>query len=80
MPIGILGSGLMGAKLGTIFARAGHEMEELAGWESFHVIVAAAAAVLIGLQFVAMALIADAPGGRRNLAGKSPDAAFRSML
>ncbi|HLW52554.1 MAG TPA: NADPH-dependent F420 reductase [Candidatus Angelobacter sp.] len=26
MPIGILGSGLMGAKLGTIFARAGHEV------------------------------------------------------
>jgi len=27
MRIGILGSGLMGAKLGTIFARAGHERE-----------------------------------------------------
>src|SRR5579864_5085169 len=26
MKIGILGSGLMGAKLGTIFARAGHEV------------------------------------------------------
>src|SRR5579883_1309750 len=26
MRIGILGSGLMGAKLGTIFARAGHEV------------------------------------------------------
>lgn len=26
MWIGILGSGLMGSKLGTIFARAGHEV------------------------------------------------------
>jgi len=26
MPVGILGSGLMGGKLGTIFARAGHEV------------------------------------------------------
>ena len=26
MRIGILGSGLMGGKLGTIFARAGHEV------------------------------------------------------
>jgi ketopantoate reductase len=26
MRIGILGSGLMGGKLGTLFARAGHEM------------------------------------------------------
>jgi 8-hydroxy-5-deazaflavin:NADPH oxidoreductase len=26
MRIGILGSGLMGAKLGTIFARAGHKV------------------------------------------------------
>ncbi len=26
MRIGILGSGLMGSKLGTIFARAGHEV------------------------------------------------------
>ena len=26
MKIGILGSGLMGGKLGTIFARAGHEV------------------------------------------------------
>jgi len=25
MRVGILGSGLMGGKLGTIFARAGHE-------------------------------------------------------
>ena len=26
MRVGILGSGLMGGKLGTIFARAGHEI------------------------------------------------------
>ena len=26
MKVGILGSGLMGSKLGTIFARAGHEV------------------------------------------------------
>ena len=26
MRIGILGSGLMGGKLGTLFARAGHEV------------------------------------------------------
>jgi len=26
MRVGILGSGLMGAKLGTLFARAGHEV------------------------------------------------------
>jgi len=26
MRIGVLGSGLMGGKLGTIFARAGHEV------------------------------------------------------
>jgi len=26
MKVGILGSGLMGGKLGTIFARAGHEV------------------------------------------------------
>jgi 8-hydroxy-5-deazaflavin:NADPH oxidoreductase len=27
MRLGILGSGLMGAKLGTLFARAGHEVD-----------------------------------------------------
>jgi 3-hydroxyacyl-CoA dehydrogenase len=27
MRVGILGSGLMGGKLGTIFARAGHEVK-----------------------------------------------------
>jgi predicted dinucleotide-binding enzyme len=26
MRVGILGSGLMGAKLGTLFARAGHDV------------------------------------------------------
>jgi 8-hydroxy-5-deazaflavin:NADPH oxidoreductase len=26
MRVGVLGSGLMGSKLGTIFARAGHEV------------------------------------------------------
>ncbi|HUH92124.1 MAG TPA: hypothetical protein VL742_03120 [Casimicrobiaceae bacterium] len=36
-------------------------MAELAGWESFYVIVGAAAAALIGLQFVVVALIADRP-------------------
>jgi hypothetical protein len=44
-------------------------MEELAGWESFHVIVASAAAVLIGLQFVAMTLIAERPVERGAEAG-----------
>ncbi len=29
MRIGILGSGLMGGKLGTIFVRAGHEVREI---------------------------------------------------
>jgi 3-hydroxyacyl-CoA dehydrogenase len=28
MPIGILWAGLMGSKLGTIFARAGHDVIE----------------------------------------------------
>lgn len=31
MRIGILGSGLMGGKLGTLFARAGHEVVFIAG-------------------------------------------------
>jgi predicted dinucleotide-binding enzyme len=42
MRIGIPGSGLMGAKLGTIFARAGHEVvfsysrsnHKLSGWRA----------------------------------------------
>lgn len=44
-------------------------MDQLAGWESFHVIVASAAAVLIGLQFVAMTLIAERPVVRAGEAG-----------
>jgi hypothetical protein len=36
-------------------------MSELARWNNFYVIVGSAAAALIGLQFVAMALIASAP-------------------
>jgi hypothetical protein len=44
-------------------------MEELAGWESFHVIVASAAAVLIGLQFVAVTLIIERAQARSAEAG-----------
>lgn len=36
-------------------------MDQLAHWESFYVIVGAAAGVLIGLQFVVMTLFADNP-------------------
>jgi ABC-type transport system involved in multi-copper enzyme maturation permease subunit len=36
-------------------------MSELAGWDSFYVIVGSAAGALIGLQFVVMTLIADRP-------------------
>jgi hypothetical protein len=36
-------------------------MPELAQWDSFYVIVGSAAGALIGLQFVVMTLIADAP-------------------
>ena len=36
-------------------------MSEFAEWESFYVIVGAAAGALIGLQFVVMTLIADKP-------------------
>lgn len=36
-------------------------MEELAGWDSFYVIVGSAAGALIGLQFVVMTLIAVRP-------------------
>jgi len=36
-------------------------MPELAGWESFYVIVGSSAGALIGLQFVVMTLIADSP-------------------
>ena len=37
-------------------------MLPLREWESFYVIVGSSAGALIGLQFVAMALIADLPG------------------
>jgi len=36
-------------------------MSELAGWDSFYVIVGSAAGALIGLQFVVVTLIADRP-------------------
>ncbi len=36
-------------------------MEELEGWESFYVIVGSSAGALIGLQFVVMTLLAEAP-------------------
>jgi len=36
-------------------------MPELAGWDSFYVIIGSAAGALIGLQFVVMTLIADRP-------------------
>ena len=36
-------------------------MSELAGWDSFYVIVGSAAGALIGLQFVVLTLIADRP-------------------
>lgn len=39
----------------------GREMSELAGWDSFYVIVGSAAGALIGLQFVVVTLIADRP-------------------
>src|SRR6185503_19410596 len=37
----------------------GHVMPELAGWESFYVIVGSSAGALTGLMFVVMTLIAD---------------------
>lgn len=36
-------------------------MSELAGWDSFYVIVGSAAGALIGLQFVVMTLLAERP-------------------
>ena len=36
-------------------------MSELAGWDSFYVIIGSAAGALIGLQFVVMTLIANKP-------------------
>ena len=44
-------------------------MSDLAGWDSFYVIVGSAAGALIGLQFVVMALIADRPPPRAAEAG-----------
>ncbi|TMH32389.1 MAG: hypothetical protein E6H63_02680 [Betaproteobacteria bacterium] len=44
-------------------------MPELAEWESFYVIVGAAAGALIGLQFVVMTLIAENPPPRVAEAG-----------
>src|SRR4051812_4781124 len=43
-------------------------MTELTHWESFYVIVGAAAGALIGLQFVVMTLVADKPAHRRRAA------------
>ena len=39
-------------------------MTALAGWENFYVIVGSSAGALIGLQFVVITLIADAPIAR----------------
>ena len=44
-------------------------MSELAGWDSFYVIVGSAAGALIGLQFVVMTLIAERPPLRAADAG-----------
>ena len=44
-------------------------MHELAGWDSFYVIVGSAAGALIGLQFVVMTLIAKRPPIRAAEAG-----------
>src|SRR3954468_14285588 len=44
--------------------RRGGTMAELEHWESFYVIVGAAAGALIGLQFVVMTLIAEKPPQR----------------
>jgi hypothetical protein len=44
-------------------------MSELAGWDSFYVIVGSAAGALIGLQFVVLTLIADRPPLRAQEAG-----------
>jgi len=41
-------------------------MTELAGWENFYVIVGGSAGALIGLQFVALSLIANQPLARAN--------------
>ena len=44
-------------------------MAELAKWDSFYAVVGSAAGALIGLQFVAMALIVDRPINRSQEAG-----------
>ncbi|MGH9342471.1 MAG: hypothetical protein ACRD19_01710 [Terriglobia bacterium] len=44
-------------------------MAELAGWDSFYVIVGTAAGALIGLQFVVVTLVADRPSLRVTEAG-----------
>lgn len=44
-------------------------MTELAGWDSFYVIIGSAAGALIGLQFVVMTLIAERPPVRAAEAG-----------
>jgi hypothetical protein len=44
--------------------RGGNGVTALAGWENFYVIVGSSAGALVGLQFVAMALIANLPIGR----------------
>lgn len=44
-------------------------MSELAQWDSFYVIVGTSAGALIGLQFVVMTLIAEAPAPRAADAG-----------
>jgi hypothetical protein len=66
MRVGSLGSGLMGARLGTIFWRGRliDDMTPLDGWEDFYVIVGSSAGALIGLQFVVMTLIAEMPIAR----------------
>jgi hypothetical protein len=47
-------------------------MTALAGWENFYVIVGSSAGALIGLQFVAIALIGDVPIARcQEQAGKA---------
>lgn len=51
-------------------------MTALDGWESFYVIVGGAAAVLVGLQFVVMTLIAERPPARSGVAAAG--AAFAS--
>ena len=44
-----------------IHERLGDDMSELAGWDSFYIIIGSAAGALIGLQFVVMTLLADRP-------------------